>query len=109
MSTSRDFVDHVHQQSGLGEALTHRRMFGEVAFYLDGKVVALGCDDCLYVRPSSAVDPGAEGFELDAPYPGAKPHLVVDRLLDDPPALADLLRRTAAALPAPKPKRRRGQ
>jgi hypothetical protein len=40
------------------------------------------------------------------PYPGAKPHLRADELLDDSERLRELLLATAAALPAPKEKRR---
>lgn len=55
-----------------------RAMFGEYALYADGKVVALVCDDRLFVKivPTSAE---LEGIcELGPPYPGAKPHYIVE-------------------------------
>jgi len=44
------------------------------------------------------------GCPHDSPYPGAKPQPVLDELLDDAALMADLVRETAAALPAPRPK-----
>ena len=32
--------------------VTTRKMFGEHAVYLDGKVVALLCDDRLFIKPT---------------------------------------------------------
>lgn len=49
---------------------TARKMFGEYALYFDGKVVALVCDDSLFVKdlpPARALLPDAP---LGAPYPG---------------------------------------
>lgn len=104
MGSDQSFVDFVCEQSGLGEALTARKMFGEYALYLDGKVVALVCDNQLFVKPT------AEGRSLlgtvheHPPYPGAKPHFRVVEELEDRDALSRLLRATAEVLPAPKPK-----
>ena len=44
--------------------------------------------------------------ETGAPYPGAKPHLIADRWLDEPDVLAAAARALAAVLPPPKPKRK---
>ncbi len=33
--------------------LSARKMFGEYALYLDGKVVALVCDDQLFLKPTA--------------------------------------------------------
>jgi TfoX/Sxy family transcriptional regulator of competence genes len=54
MSTDRDFIDYVAEQIGLGSRLSHRKMFGEYALYVDGKVVAFACDNSLFVKPSAA-------------------------------------------------------
>lgn len=55
-----------------------RAMFGEYALYADGKVVALVCDDQLYVKIVPASAALAESCELAAPYPGAKAHYLVE-------------------------------
>jgi TfoX/Sxy family transcriptional regulator of competence genes len=82
-----------------------RKMFGEYALYLEGRVVALICDDRLFVKPLSEARALLPGAEEAPPYPGAKPHLVADAWLDEPDTLADALRAVAAALPPPKPKK----
>ena len=40
MATELDTVHYLCDQAGLGERLTFRKMFGEYALYVDGKVVA---------------------------------------------------------------------
>lgn len=49
MASDVDFVAYVCEQAGLGDALSYRKMFGEYALYLDGRVVALVCDNMLFV------------------------------------------------------------
>ena len=39
MASDRDFVEYVANQAGLGGALTHKKMFGEYALYLNGTVI----------------------------------------------------------------------
>lgn len=104
MATTVEFVEYVHEQSGLGSALVYKKMFGEYALYVDGKVVALACDNSLYVKPTRAVEELALSLEMRAPYRGAKPHVVVDELLDDGERLKTILLATASALPVPCPK-----
>ena len=43
MATREATVAHILDQAGLGARLTSRKMFGEYALYLDGKVVARRC------------------------------------------------------------------
>ena len=107
MATDSDFVDYVLEQAGLGDALSCRKMFGEYALYHDGKVVALVCDNSLFVKPTKATQTLAPDLPLRPPYPGAKDYPVADELLDDGDALKALVLATSAALPAPKPRARR--
>ena len=55
-----------------------RAMFGEYALYADGKVVALICDDLLYVKILPASNELDRHCEKGEPYPGAKPHYIVE-------------------------------
>lgn len=113
MATDPDFIDYVAEQAGLGSRLTSKKMFGEYALYLDGKVVAFACDNSLFVKPTAAADALAPGLPRRPPYPGATDYPVADELLDDTDALRALVEATADALPAPKPaaprKARRGK
>ncbi len=104
MATSVDFIGYVHEQAAFGERLTHKRMFGEYALYLDGKVVAFACDDSLLLKPTEAGRAALPVVTLGKPYPEAKDYYVVDEFLDDTPLLQRLLQVTADALPAPKAK-----
>ena len=105
MGTERSFVDYVCEVVGLGSRLTHKKMFGEYALYLDGKVVAFACDNSLYIKPSQAVTSLAPDLPQGPPYPGAKDYPIADELLDDPAALRRLIEDTAALMPLPKPKK----
>ncbi len=86
---------------------TARKMFGEYALYLGGKVVALVCDDSLFVKDLPVARALLPDAPLAPPYPGAKLHLVADGWLDDPETLTAAVTALAAALPAPKPKKGR--
>jgi TfoX/Sxy family transcriptional regulator of competence genes len=90
----------------LGHEVSARKMFGEFALYLHGKVVALVCDDILFVKPTPAGLAREPGLTHGALYPGAKPHLVVPgEMLDESDRLIGLLRATEADLPEPKPRK----
>jgi TfoX/Sxy family transcriptional regulator of competence genes len=101
MASDREFVTFVCEQlRGAGE-ISSRRMFGEAAVYLDGKVVGLVCDNQLFLK---VTEPGRAkiGSPVEAPpFPGASNWFLMTDL-DDPEFLADLARTTAEALPAPK-------
>ncbi len=107
MATDLTFVDYVVEQLGLGDRLNYKKMFGEYSFYLDGKLVALACDNSLFVKPSAAAAALAPGLPEQAPYPGAKPCVVADELLDDSELISRLIVETAALMPLPKPKKPR--
>ncbi|MFS6826801.1 TfoX/Sxy family protein [Cyanobium sp. ATX 6F1] len=104
MATDPDTVTYICEQVNLPGELTQRKMFGEYALYLAGKVVALVCDNDLYVKPTAA---GRQilGTPVELPpYPGAKPYFRVRDEIETPAALQQLLVATAQELPLPKPK-----
>jgi TfoX/Sxy family transcriptional regulator of competence genes len=80
-------------------------MFGEYAIYCGETVVALVCDNQLFVKPT----PGGQAFLgspiMAPPYPGAKLHFLVDDGLDDGDSLSQLIAVTARELPVPKTKK----
>lgn len=104
MATDRDFIDYVLEQAGLGSGFAHRKMFGEYGLYLDGKFVAVAADNRLFLKPTAAGRVLLPTVVEAPPYPGARAWLVIDEYLDDTDLLPRLLRATADALPAPKPK-----
>ncbi|HEX5650105.1 MAG TPA: TfoX/Sxy family protein [Steroidobacteraceae bacterium] len=104
MATDLEFVEYVCDQLRRAGPITFRRMFGEYALYADGKVVALLCDNQFFLKPT------AEGRALLAapkeglPYPGARPHLLIDEALEDAELMTRLVTETARVLPPPKQK-----
>lgn len=105
MTTDRDFIDYVAEQLDLGARLTHRKMFGEYALYVDAKVVAFACDNSLFIKPNPAVVRLAPDLPQRPPYPGAKNYPVADELLDDSDALRRIFIESAAVLPEPRLKK----
>jgi TfoX/Sxy family transcriptional regulator of competence genes len=82
------------------EILGRRAMFGGWAVYCDRNVVALICDDRLFVKPTVS---GRKMIKKEGlPYPGAKPYLLVEGELEDHERLCGLIRATAEELPEPK-------
>lgn len=107
MSSDPEFVKYVCDQISEAGRVRSRKMFGEFAIYCDDKVVALVCDDRLFVK----MTPGGQAFVGETvespPYPGAKPHFLIEDRIEDREWLTQLVRLTARGLPAPKPKRPR--
>jgi TfoX/Sxy family transcriptional regulator of competence genes len=104
MATDLDYIHYIHEQASLGNELSHKKMFGEYALYLRGRVIALVCDNQLFLKPT---EPGKQllgKIKEAAPYRGAKLYLLIDEAIDDPDLLRRLLMVTAAALPLPAPK-----
>lgn len=112
MATSQDTIDFLLDQLG-GGAFRTRRMFGEYALYHGDRVIALVCDDTLFVKDTPSGRAAIErstAVELGAPYPGAKLHLrVTPDAWDDGDWLRRIADATAEALPAPRPKAAKGK
>jgi TfoX/Sxy family transcriptional regulator of competence genes len=105
MSTQSDTIDFILAKLGDYDRFTTRKMFGEYALYADGKVVALVCDDQLYIKIVPASSALADICEQDAPYPGAKPYyLVEEHQLSAIKNLSEILVEIAKALPEKKKK-----
>jgi len=104
MASDLDFVEFVTDQIHNECEMSFRKMFGEYALYSNGKVVALICDNQLFVKPTNA---GKEyiGEYIEAPaYPGAKPSLLIQDQIEDRAWLSKLILITGQNLPAPKTK-----
>lgn len=84
-----------------------RKMFGEYAPWLDGKLVALDRNDQLFPKPSPSAQAALPGRPEGQPCPGAKLHLLSTDALDDPHRAAKAPSPIASDLPAPKPAKSR--
>jgi TfoX/Sxy family transcriptional regulator of competence genes len=109
MANDQDFVDFVIDQVHNGREVSYRHMFGGTSLYLNGKVIALICDNQLFVKPTEA---GREyiGMVAEAPpYPGAKSSFLIEDEIEDAEWLTELFVLTERELPAPKPKKKRNK
>jgi len=107
VSSDPGFVDYIRDQLQEGGEISCRKMFGEWAIYSGPKVVALVCDDRLFVRPTAA-GRALIGEPVEAPpYPSAKPHFLIEDRIDDREWLTELIRVTEREIPAPKSKKRK--
>jgi len=105
MSSKKSTVDFLLDQLSSVKAASAKRMFGEYAICHGDKVVALVCDDQLFLKPTPAGKALLGECREGAPYPGAKPCLVVPSdLWDDHELLSELIERSAAQLPSTKKK-----
>ena len=102
MATDRDFITFVMDQVSEAGLVTSRKMFGEYALYCDGKVVALVCDNNLYVKPTDAGRAYIGNVTERPAYPGARPSFLIEEQLDDRNWLTGLIKITCRNVPEPK-------
>ena len=106
MASDLNFVEFVVDQMGNAGVIAYRKMFGEYAVYCEGKVVALVCDNQLFVKPTKAGKSFIGSVVEAPPYPGAKPFFLIEDQIEDKDWISNLVRLTERELPEPKPKRR---
>ena len=105
MASDQEFVDFLVDQMGEAGDIFFKKMFGEYALYCGGKVVALVCDNQLFVKPTEGGRTYI-GVPVEAPpYPGAKNSFLIEDAFEDREWICELIRITTAELPAPKPKK----
>ncbi len=106
MASKQETVNFIVSKINQAGVVSAKKMFGEYGIYCDGKMVALVCDDQLYVKPTAA---GKEflGETQDAPpYPGAKDcFLISEEDWEDSSWLTELIKRTTPEIPLPKKKK----
>lgn len=107
MASQQKTIDFILEQIADAGDVAARKMFGEYAIYCDAKVVALVCDDQLFVKPSKS-GKAYIGKPVEAPpYKGAKPSfLIPGDKWEDADWLTELVKLTSAELPLPKPKKK---
>jgi TfoX/Sxy family transcriptional regulator of competence genes len=107
VSTQPKTVDFIVEQMGGAGAVTARKMFGEYAIYCRGRVIALVCDDLLFVKPTEGGRAFIGAVTETPPYKGAKPHFHISgEYWEDRDWMTSLSRISAAELPLPVKKSR---
>jgi TfoX/Sxy family transcriptional regulator of competence genes len=107
MSSQQGTVDFIVEQMAKAGVVSARKMFGEYGIYCDGKMVALVCDDQLFVKPTAAGRTFIDDVTEGAPYKGAKPCFVIPpEKWEDHEWLAELIRISTTELSITVKKRR---
>ncbi len=105
MASDKSFVLFVVEQMQNGGEIRYRKMFGEYAIYYNDKVVALVCDNQLFVKPTRAGELLIGEAIRQSPYPGAKPSFLIGDQIEDREWLCALIAATEKELPPAKPKK----
>lgn len=109
MATQPSTIDYILDQLSEIPDIRARKMFGEYALYNNGKVVALVCDDTLFIKITEEGKVFAgDRYEEGSAYPGSKPWMRVDMdTAEDRSWLCELIRITEEVLPEPKQKQKK--
>jgi TfoX/Sxy family transcriptional regulator of competence genes len=108
MPSSQGTVDFIVEQVARAGSVTERKMFGEYAIYCDGRLVALVCDDQLFIEPTTGGRAFIGSPIEKPPYPGAKACFwIAGELWDDGDWMTELVRISAAELPSPAKRARK--
>lgn len=106
MATSQRTIDFLLDQLSSLPSISARKMFGEYALYNENKVIALVCDDALFIKPTSISNKYLDDSHLAPPYPGAKNYYQVpEEKWEDHEWLTDFIKQTTEIVPFPKLKR----
>ena len=106
MSTRPETVEFILNKLGDRKLFTARAMFGEYALYAEKKVVALICDDLLYVKIRPASAELERQCEKGEAYPGSKQFYIVEESqISTIQGLPAILKAVAAEVPGPKKKK----
>jgi TfoX/Sxy family transcriptional regulator of competence genes len=101
MASDRHFIEFIADQMAMAGSISYRKMFGEYALYCDGKVVALVCDNQLYVKPTEGGRAYIGEVVEAPPYPGAKMYFQIQDAFENAEWISGLIKKTAQELPVP--------
>ncbi|MBY0402633.1 MAG: TfoX/Sxy family protein [Cyanobacteria bacterium] len=113
MGTQQSTIDYLMEQlevaskAGAPSCLIYvKKMFGEYGLFREGKMVALVCDDQLFIKPTAVGRTLLGKVQEAPPYPGAKPCFLIPReRWEDFDWLLEVFKRSADELPFPKVKK----
>jgi len=105
MATSKETIEFLRDALALVPEVSFRPMMGEYCVYCMGRVVALVCDDTLFLKTTPETLHLFQDKTTRA-YPGSKNTCQANaEWLEDREKLAEVVAYTLARLPKPKPKK----
>lgn len=106
MASSKEHMDFILEHLQALDGVYARKMFGEYGVYYKDKVIAMLCDDQLFVKPTEAGKAFIKDPEYAPPYPGAKQYfLIPEDNWEDSFWLCELFRLTEPEVKAPVKKK----
>lgn len=109
MASDLAFVEYVCDQVRDSGHVSFKKMFGEYAVYLENKVVALVCDNQLFVKQTKAGRALLQTVVEAPPYPGAKNYFLIGENIEERDLMSTLFKVTGSEIPEPKPKKRKSK
>jgi TfoX/Sxy family transcriptional regulator of competence genes len=106
MKAKNSFVQFVLDQIQNAGLISCKSMLGGFTIYCNGKIVALICDNQLFVKQTRNGRMMIGKVKEVSPYPGAKSCFLIEKNIEDQEWISELIRQTADDLPIPKPKRK---
>ena len=109
MATNESTVEYITDQLVDVPKISTRKMFGEYALYCGKKVVALICDDTLFVKiTEQGKEFVGEKYKEGFAYKGAKASIEINEdLIENREWISKLIEITEENLPEPKPKKKK--
>ena len=103
MASNKDFVVYVCDQLRGAGNIRYRKMFGDYMIYVDERPAVLLCDNVAYVKMLPCIAEELADTDVGIPYPGAKPHYILD--VDDGELACRVAAAVATMTPLPRKKR----
>ncbi len=104
MASDVEFVEFIIEGLTTAEPVKYKKMFGEYALFYREKVVALICDNQLFIKPTEAGKNFIGKVNEAPPYPGAKNSYLIGDMVEDKDWLSQLICLSEKELPLPKKK-----
>lgn len=105
MSSGVGTVEYIADRLSPVGNIIYKKMFGEYGLYSQGKIFALVCDDCLFIKITDEAEKAFPALEKAPPYEGAKDYFLIEDI-DNGDLLCELVKLTLQSLPEPKPKKK---
>lgn len=104
MASSREYLEFILDQLSDLDDVTFKAMMGEFILYYRGKIFGGIYDDRLLIKPVKAALQKMPDAQMETPYDGAKPMILVESV-DDRDFLRDLVLSMYDELPEQKRKK----
>lgn len=80
MASSKEYLEFILEQLSELNDITTRKMMSEYIIYYHGKIVGGIYDDRFLVKPTISAKQLMSDAQMELPYEGAKPMLLVDEV-----------------------------